>query len=220
MEEEREAARRWWQLSRKTITSVWLNTAMLFERTDEVVLPAIYKFVAASFDATLTQLGILTLARALAQALFSPIGGMLGAPPGSSLPCSFKSYLDFNRHIYIHPYVPIPICVYVSLTHMLISICKYMWIHTQSLSWPIREISFTFTTGACENTAPFDVFTRLPTPLLRPIHQRSFAPPPTPRSGLSIISGAASVQAYPTGEQLYLESGLDRRWLKEGRRVV
>jgi hypothetical protein len=71
-------AQRLWMLDRRTMTSFWLNAAMLFERTDEVVLPSIYKFVAASFDATLTQLGILTLARALSQALFSPLGGLLG----------------------------------------------------------------------------------------------------------------------------------------------
>jgi len=55
-----------------------MNLAMAFERTDEVVLPAVYSFVAASFGANLLQLSYLTLARALTQALLSPLGGWLG----------------------------------------------------------------------------------------------------------------------------------------------
>ena len=57
---------------------VMMNLAMAFERTDEVILPAVYAFVAASFNASLTQIAYLTLARALAQALFSPLGGFAG----------------------------------------------------------------------------------------------------------------------------------------------
>ena len=57
---------------------VMLNLAMAFERTDEVILPALYAFVAASFNASLTQIAYLTLARALAQAVFSPLGGFSG----------------------------------------------------------------------------------------------------------------------------------------------
>jgi hypothetical protein len=63
-------ARRW--------TSICLNLAMVFERADEVVLPAVYSFVARSFDATPTQLATITLSRALVQALASPLGGVLG----------------------------------------------------------------------------------------------------------------------------------------------
>ena len=55
-----------------------MNLAMAFERTDEVVLPAVYSYVAASFGANLLQLSYLTLARALTQALLSPLGGWLG----------------------------------------------------------------------------------------------------------------------------------------------
>ena len=54
------------------------NLAMAFERTDEVVLPAVYSFVAASFGANLLQLSYLSMARALTQALLSPLGGYLG----------------------------------------------------------------------------------------------------------------------------------------------
>ncbi len=51
---------------------------MVFERADEVILPAMYNFVAQSFQATPTQLAIITLSRALVQALASPLGGLLG----------------------------------------------------------------------------------------------------------------------------------------------
>ena len=59
-------------------TSVCLNLAMVFERADEVILPAAYSFVARSFSATPSDLANITLARALVQAVCSPIGGILG----------------------------------------------------------------------------------------------------------------------------------------------
>ncbi len=65
----------------RTTTTIINCLSMLFERTDEVVLPAIYKFVGASFNASLTELGYLTLARSLSQALLSPLGGILGVLP-------------------------------------------------------------------------------------------------------------------------------------------
>ena len=52
---------------------------MVFERADEVVLPAVYAYVARTFQATPVQLAQITLARALVQAVTSPIGGLLGA---------------------------------------------------------------------------------------------------------------------------------------------
>lgn len=55
-----------------------LNLAMVFERADEVILPAAYSFVARSFSATPSDLANITLARALVQAVCSPIGGILG----------------------------------------------------------------------------------------------------------------------------------------------
>ncbi|KAK9845923.1 hypothetical protein WJX81_006083 [Elliptochloris bilobata] len=63
---------------RRATTSACMNAAMLFERADEVVLPAVYRFVARSFNATPSQLGYITLARSMVQALSSPIGGFLG----------------------------------------------------------------------------------------------------------------------------------------------
>lgn len=42
------------------------------------MLPAVYRFIGASWEATPTQLGYITLSRALVQALSSPIGGIAG----------------------------------------------------------------------------------------------------------------------------------------------
>lgn len=48
-------------------------------RCDEQILPAVYAWVGASFKATPTQLGAITLGRAMMQALSSPLGGIAGA---------------------------------------------------------------------------------------------------------------------------------------------
>ena len=58
-------------------TSVCLNLAMVFERADEVILPAVYSFVARSFSATPSDLANITLARALVQAVCSRWGACL-----------------------------------------------------------------------------------------------------------------------------------------------
>lgn len=47
-------------------------------RCDEQILPAVYAWVGASFNATPTQLGAITLGRAMMQALSSPLGGVAG----------------------------------------------------------------------------------------------------------------------------------------------
>ena len=57
------------------------NAQAILERTDEQLLPAVYNFVAAAFDASPEQLGYLTLSRALVQAAASPLGGFLGQLP-------------------------------------------------------------------------------------------------------------------------------------------
>ena len=59
-------------------TTVLVNVAGILERSNEQTLPALYKYVGASFKATPRQLGFITLACALVQALCSPIGGILG----------------------------------------------------------------------------------------------------------------------------------------------
>ena len=42
------------------------------------MLPAVYRWVGANWGATPTQLGYITLARALVQALAAPVGGVAG----------------------------------------------------------------------------------------------------------------------------------------------
>eukprot|EP00884_Botryococcus_braunii_P012902 jgi/Botrbrau1/21612/Bobra.43_1s0016.1 len=59
-------------------TTVLINLASVMERCDEQILPAVYAFIAKSWKATPTELGMLSLARALVQALSSPIGGVAG----------------------------------------------------------------------------------------------------------------------------------------------
>lgn len=69
----------WWRRP-KARTTALVNLAGIMERTDEQLLPAVYRFVGASFSASPSQLGYLTLSRAMVQALASPIGGLLGVP--------------------------------------------------------------------------------------------------------------------------------------------
>jgi MFS family permease len=59
-------------------TTFCVNASAIIERVDEQLLPALYRFVGASFHARPSQLGNLTLARALAQAIASPLAGILG----------------------------------------------------------------------------------------------------------------------------------------------
>jgi MFS family permease len=59
-------------------TAALVNLAAVLERCDEQMLPAVYSFIGASWSATPTQLGYITLCRALVQALSSPIGGIAG----------------------------------------------------------------------------------------------------------------------------------------------
>jgi MFS family permease len=65
-------------------TTVLINLASILEKCDEQILPALYSRVGASFQATPAQLGNITLARALAQALSSPLAGVASnfAPRG------------------------------------------------------------------------------------------------------------------------------------------
>ena len=55
-----------------------LNIASVVEKMDESVLPAVFFFIGHSLGASLSQLGSLTLARALMQACTSPLAGMMG----------------------------------------------------------------------------------------------------------------------------------------------
>lgn len=77
MDLESYAQRQWWVRTR-LVTSILVNMGNIMERADEQILPALYGFVAASFHIGPTQLGYLTLSRALVQAVASPLGGILG----------------------------------------------------------------------------------------------------------------------------------------------
>ncbi|KAK9861788.1 hypothetical protein WJX84_005582 [Apatococcus fuscideae] len=59
-------------------TMVLVNLTAIMERLDEQILPAVYRFIAVSFHASPSELGLLTLSRAVVQALSSPIGGLAG----------------------------------------------------------------------------------------------------------------------------------------------
>lgn len=64
------AARRW--------TAVSLAATFVIEKADEAILPSAYAFIGAALGATPTQLGNITLCRALTQAVASPLAGVLG----------------------------------------------------------------------------------------------------------------------------------------------
>lgn len=58
------------------LTTLLINLASILEKCDEQILPALYSRVGKTFEATPTQLGNITLARALMQALSSPLAGI------------------------------------------------------------------------------------------------------------------------------------------------
>ena len=55
--------------SAKARTTILLNMASIMEKADEQVLPAVYFFIMRSLKCTPSQLGTLTLCRALVQVL-------------------------------------------------------------------------------------------------------------------------------------------------------
>lgn len=59
-------------------TTIMVNIASVLEKTDEQLLPSVYKYVACSFNAAPEQLGYITSSRAVCQALASALGGYLG----------------------------------------------------------------------------------------------------------------------------------------------
>lgn len=62
------AAAQWLQHHRRFATTALVSLARIFERVDEALLPAVYLYVGCAFNATPTQLGAITFARALVQA--------------------------------------------------------------------------------------------------------------------------------------------------------
>eukprot|EP01025_Chloroclados_australasicus_P021392 TRINITY_DN224_c2_g1_i2.p1 TRINITY_DN224_c2_g1~~TRINITY_DN224_c2_g1_i2.p1 ORF type:complete len:531 (+),score=44.75 TRINITY_DN224_c2_g1_i2:400-1992(+) len=59
-------------------TFIFMNLASIMEKADEQLLPSVYRNVGATFSVTPDVLGMLTLSRAVMQALSSPVGGILG----------------------------------------------------------------------------------------------------------------------------------------------
>jgi len=57
----------WLVHHRRSTTTALVSLARIFERVDEALLPSVYLYVGCAFGATPTQLGAITLARALAQ---------------------------------------------------------------------------------------------------------------------------------------------------------
>lgn len=68
----------------KVKTTTVVNLASTVERMDEQILPALYNYVGQSFQASPSQLGTLTLCRALLQAISSPVSGLCGTLPDYS----------------------------------------------------------------------------------------------------------------------------------------
>ena len=62
--------------SRKRTTTSLINLASILEKCDEQILPALYSRVGKSLNATPSQVGLITLARAFVQALTSPLAGI------------------------------------------------------------------------------------------------------------------------------------------------
>jgi len=63
---------------RRLVTTALVYGASVLERADEQILPSAYLFIGRSLFVSPTELGALTFARALVQALSSPISGILG----------------------------------------------------------------------------------------------------------------------------------------------
>lgn len=80
--------------------------AGFFIRLDEQTLPSLYSAVGASFQSSPTQLGYLTLCRALVQALASPWGGIAGTPlpvqSGKAAPCDPLNKQPCWAHVIEH----------------------------------------------------------------------------------------------------------------------
>ena len=63
----------------RTSSAAVINLTGIFEKADEAILPAMYKYISKDFHASPSEMGAITVCRGLTQALTSPIGGVLGA---------------------------------------------------------------------------------------------------------------------------------------------
>lgn len=80
---------RGWLNDERVRTTLLINLASIMERTDEQILPAVYRWIGAAFHATPSQLGNLTFCRAVVQAVASPLGGFAGASRDTPPPSEF-----------------------------------------------------------------------------------------------------------------------------------
>jgi nitrate/nitrite transporter NarK len=80
---------------------VLLNLASIIERADEQVLPAVYHFISLSFHCSPSELGTLTLCRAMVQALSSPLSGVLGDKYDRTHIVAFGCFLCEHHSIFL-----------------------------------------------------------------------------------------------------------------------
>lgn len=66
-----------WGAAKKRTTIV-INLTSIFEKADESILPAMFKYISKDFNATPAQMGGLSLCRGLTQALTTSLGGISG----------------------------------------------------------------------------------------------------------------------------------------------
>ncbi|DBB03312.1 TPA: hypothetical protein ACH3X3_010695 [Trebouxia sp. C0006] len=131
--------------SNKFKTTALINLAGIMERMDEQILPALYNFIGHSFQATPSQLGTLTLCRAMVQALSSPIGGLSGNVPVEISECTCGSssvwsdhFTCFAGHYYNRVHVTSIGCVMWGICTAGFSVCRSL--NEGYLFWAINGI--------------------------------------------------------------------------------
>ena len=131
--------------SNKFKTTALINLAGIMERMDEQILPALYNFIGHSFQATPSQLGTLTLCRAMVQALSSPVGGLSGNVPVEISECTCGSssvwsdhFTCFAGHYYNRVHVTSIGCVMWGICTAGFSVCRSL--NEGYLFWAINGI--------------------------------------------------------------------------------
>ncbi|EFN51219.1 hypothetical protein CHLNCDRAFT_141208 [Chlorella variabilis] len=124
------------------LRSVFLiNIASILEKCDEQILPAVYNWVGASFNATPKQLGAITLGRAMMQALSSPLGGVAGhfMPRGTVIAagCWLWATMTALFACTTRLYVAMPICamngvglaLVIPNVHAMAGLLNFLFVH-------------------------------------------------------------------------------------------
>ena len=91
---------RWKDPGAKCKTVALVNLTGFLERLDEQILPSLYNVIGLSFHATPSQLGSLTLCRALVQGLSSPIGGLAGMHAANWYHCCSPCIQNLICHLH------------------------------------------------------------------------------------------------------------------------